>query len=121
MVKHRNAHGGARAGMRPWDMTNTQYTPSASGVFEVEAAEPVTVPAQPFRLQRDYAEHGIPASAVGEACGCYCDCPNKATHKLEESLHSAVHPLSLYVCCDCFRSMFGAAHDSYPYDQGESQ
>jgi hypothetical protein len=56
----------------------------------------------------DYADHAIRPWCIEELCVC----GNKATHKIEETTGPAnAHPLTAYVCCDCF---FGGCN-WYPY------
>jgi hypothetical protein len=67
-------------------------------------------------VQRDYADHGIPASIAGETCSL-CRQP-KAAHKIGEELPATtpMHNLTNWLCCACFRVVFGTAHDTFPYN-----
>jgi len=52
------------------------------------------------------------AYCIGEKCSV---CSNDARHKIEEVVHEQPkglfgmrHPLTAYVCCDCFGVIFGS-------------
>ena len=68
------------------------------------------------RVSDERAAHSFPVWAAEETC--YCGLP--AAHKIEEvSGPESFHPLTAYVCCECFERAMGQAHETYPYDEPE--
>lgn len=63
----------------------------------------------------DRADHSIPIWASGTWCA---KCGDAAAHKVEEtSAPWTFHPLTAYLCCNCFSDIMGfASHEKYPYD-----
>lgn len=66
------------------------------------------------RMKDARAMHTIPVWARAELCR---KCTAPAAHKVEEtSGPGAFHPLTSYLCCNCFVEVMGPAHGSYPYE-----
>lgn len=66
------------------------------------------------RLQaRLCAKNQKHAAFVSTSCkGEVCKCNDEATHKIEETIQHDDpepnrHPLTAYVCCDCFKQLMG--------------
>lgn len=57
-----------------------------------------------------FSKHFVSGCCQGEKCFCGKD----ATHKIEETIFNddpiqMRHPFTSYICCDCFRKIFGTA------------
>ncbi|GAB2733175.1 hypothetical protein [Nocardioides pakistanensis] len=64
------------------------------------------------RVDVDWARHSIPPYALEETCRCGAP----AAHNIAEtSGPDTFHPLTAYLCCDCFTSVLGPCA-TYPYD-----